>query len=680
MSRGTHFLIGLLALFAVPATSHAATLIWPVSAGCTTTLQACVDAAFDHDRIEIATDGPIIEGVAMHARSLTLEAAAGFSPVFRGVGIIANNSGSNGDLTVRIKGLRFEDGFVTATYAGTGTAIFDLRDLVLTRAPGATGHAIQVIAYSGIVEADLYNNRIRGRPLSNNDGLIRLAADGGTLNARAFYNQVDSTASAATDGAGILVDVKAMGAQPGAGTIKLHANQVRGSFSRAGIFVSEGLFSSTPSPFDVRLYSNVVVGNGVATGIRLTPNNGTLDAQIVNNTITRVATGISVDNWDGASTPVVEGLARNNLVRANTAMFVNPGIATGLVNDYNLFNGATTNFTPGPNTITSPAGLVSDSQPRLSATSPAIDAADSSTLGFGILFNALPITDADGLRRFKRMTTGSKADIGAFEYGDLNLMHRTRPNAHMSTIDDPALNGRPDVNLFGVPNFNGAGASGLPFLQPYGFWYPSPQWSLYHQDTSIAMPDGVIFNLFAPAAGSGNIRHTTTIDSVSAFSSQIDSTDLDNQPDMIVLVAQNWSAGGVYNPHHVGVFTFGWGGDLKWHVGNLDQAPMPAGTGFSVYFQQPSPNAFRVSAPLASTAVVLDHPLLNDTPCARIMVTRMWPGSALSGGFDVFYRDDIQRWTIFNFAAVPVGTMFNVLVDPGQVAECTDRIFANGYE
>src|SRR5690606_38861593 len=123
------------------------------------------------------------------------------------------------------------------------------------------------------------------------------------------YNHVTSTGAGNVEGAGILVDV----AGGGGGTMKLHGNQVRGGFWRAGIYVSEGLFTSTPSSFAARIYSNLVVGNGIdgGTGIGLTPKDGTIDAQVVNNTVTRVRTALSVSNWQDAVTPVVDGLVQN---------------------------------------------------------------------------------------------------------------------------------------------------------------------------------------------------------------------------------------------------------------------------------------------------------------------------------------------------------------------------------
>src|SRR5690606_331591 len=104
--------------FGFAAQADAATRTRPGDPGCTTTLQACVDAATAGDRIEIATDGPITESIALHARSLTLTAADGYTPQFLGTGIIANDSGGGGgDIDVRLSRLRFTNGYVTATYS-----------------------------------------------------------------------------------------------------------------------------------------------------------------------------------------------------------------------------------------------------------------------------------------------------------------------------------------------------------------------------------------------------------------------------------------------------------------------------------------------------------------------------------------------------------------------------------
>jgi hypothetical protein len=112
----------LAALLAGPAQA-ATTYTWPGAAPCAGTLQACIDAASDGDRVEIATAGPITENIAMHSRSLTIAAAYGYSPLFSNAGILADSTSGSADMQVGISGLRFSHGFVTVNYFGTGTAL-----------------------------------------------------------------------------------------------------------------------------------------------------------------------------------------------------------------------------------------------------------------------------------------------------------------------------------------------------------------------------------------------------------------------------------------------------------------------------------------------------------------------------------------------------------------------------
>jgi hypothetical protein len=158
----------------------------------------------------------------------------------------------------------------------------------------------------------------------------------------------------------------------------------------------------------------------------------------------------------------------------------------------------------------------------------------------------------------------------------------------------------------------------------------------------------------------------------------------------MLFVTQDYGASAVYNPHDVGVRyvpTSTSTGD--WFIVNLDRTPtgpMPVGAGFSVYAQAASPNAFRVTKVAGvdgSNTIPLDHPLLNDVACAQPAVTRVDTGTAVTGGhFDVYYDDSSDRWKIHAYEAggIVPGTQFNVLVDPAQVAACTDVIFADGFD
>ena len=675
------FYLCLLAFVLLPAAAIATTRTWPGAAPCATTLQACVDGATNGDRIEIATNTAIAEDISLYNRSLTLTATDGYTPNFGPNHWLSITSAPvAGDLNVSISHLSFSDGYVFANYNGAGTATYDLRELTLTRTGSDTANYIEVDANNGTTNATLYGNRLAGVPSSLNSGLIQLNSAGATLNANAYYNHVTSTSAASVNGAGIFVDVHANGGTGGGGTIKLHGNEVRGGFYRAGIFVSEGLFTTTASTVTARVYNNVSIcadaSSTGGSGIGFVANNGSIDAQAINNTVSRCYYGISATQWfGGTASASIGGPFSNNLVVAYNGLALAPSVPGSRSNDYNLINATTSLVAYGSHTITAPAQLVLDTQPRLRAGSPAIDAADSATLGFGLLFNGLPTNDADGLRRFK----GSTADIGAYESGDVNFTHTARSNTifgNSSDIDNTALNANPAAVLIATPNYNIGLVGGVSYDHPFGAYFPSPQWSLFNQDSATAMPLGTHFDVMVPASGGGSFIHTSTASSIGGYATTVSDSSTDNLSDRIVLVTQNWTAGGasLYNPHPVGVY---YGGDSKWHIANLDGSTMQQPLGFNVYAQEPSPNAWRATA-LAGNEIRLDHPLLDNTPCARPQATRLLGASFISANFDLNYS--FGKWYIEGYSGIAAGEQFHVVIDPAQVFDCTDRIFADGLQ
>jgi hypothetical protein len=203
---------------------------------------------------------------------------------------------------------------------------------------------------------------------------------------------------------------------------------------------------------------------------------------------------------------------------------------------------------------------------------------------------------------------------------------------------------------------------------------------LFNQDFTNPMPANAHFDVFVPGGGGGSFIHASSASNISGYGTVITNSSTDGLADRIVLVTQNWSAGGaaLYNPHPVGVF---YGGDAKWHIANMDGATMQQPLAFNVYAQEPSPNAFRVTATSANLAggdLRLDHPLLDGIACARPQVTRLLGGGPIAGNFDVYYTDG--KWYIYGYSGIALGEQFHVLIDPEQVFDCTDRIFADAFQ
>jgi hypothetical protein len=670
----------IVAALAAAPLAAATTLTWPGSPGCTGTLQACVEASGAGDTIEIATDTPVDESLSFGDRSLTLTSApyhhASLAP---GRSIDGTTSAAAGVVAVSISKLRLRDGRIALSYGGAATATYDLRELDIAQSIGGATANIRIASSSGTVTATVYHNRVQATPASLNSGLIELAPRGATMNAFAAFNTLVRADRTNSDGAAIFVDVTAFAGTPGSGYFAAFGNEVRGAFNRSGIFFSEGLFSSTASTFSARAYMNAIVcGGDVGQGVGFVASNGSVDVQAINNTVVGCDTGVSALLWDGGATGTFSGPVWNNLIVGARGLEFASTATAAVTNDYNLINAGSNNATLGSHTITAPAALSSSAPPRLAATSPAIDAADGTTLAFGIIDNGFPVLDADGLRRLKL----GGADIGAYEYGDVTFEHTaTAANVfgNVTVLDTPATNGVAAALLFPTRKE----IYGLGTHDPrFGLWYSAPSWTIYYEDFTQTIETGAAWNVFVPAAGDGAFVHMGSAANTSGSSTTIDNTMTNGVANRIVLVRHDWTRDGVYLDHPVGVFYSGSGSGGRWNIGTLDATAMPIGMGFDVYAQPPSPNAFRIDAPTGSNGVQIDHPLINGVACADVHVTRVYDPAfpAQTVDFDVEYYSGSGTWNLMSAEGFVGATAFNVVIDPAQVEACTDRIFADDFD
>ncbi|MEO5559396.1 MAG: hypothetical protein ABIO49_06280, partial [Dokdonella sp.] len=381
----------------------------------------------------------------------------------------------------------------------------------------------------------------------------------------------------------------------------------------------------------------------------------------------------------------------NNLLSGNILNLALANSGSGTIsNDHNLlYDGSLSGAVAGAGTITTDPKLRgAPGNPWLNATSPAIDVADSVALDSVLTSAAIARVDGAGLRRFKG---GSNlADIGALEFGDTTSLHRVHnatPSAY-SQIDDASLNSLPFHFPQITSNWNPDGASGLYNTHPTSLIYSDVinRWSVRNEDLA-AQQDDARFNVFSPAYGNGNFDHVVTADNLAGDATTLSAIGaLHNHPDRILLVTRDSldPDGSIYDDvHPFGVFYFSFGGPGDWFISHFDSTGMNVGGGYHVYWQEPSANAFMHTTTAGNSVgdyTVLDHPLLNGHECARFHVTQGIGGSVFNAHqTGVFY---FGRWAIFNQdgTAIPEGTTFHVVADAQQVFECSDVIFANGFE
>lgn len=673
----------LMALALAAGSAHATTRTWPGAAPCDGTLQGCIASSGDGDIVEVASNSVIDESLSFGV-PLTLRAAGGYGPQLALDRVISVNAAIDGDYA--IEGFTLQRGFVSVTHTA-GDASVRVRH-VRVLAPMATGPA-QISLYNSAAAPFAYDIGENDLAFTwdTYDGAIHAAlqvldTQAGSSSGRIHENRIDAAGAWST---GVLVS----------SNNRTHATRIDGNWIRGGnaygsIDLRQGNVGGGGA-LTAYVINNVVTRLHQpydAYGIKAEANAGSLVLQAFNNSVTGAYSGVNVY---AASGTTLGGRIANNLLAGNilNLSYSNSG-SGGAGNDHNLlFDGSTSGITPGTGTVTTdPLLRGGPANPWLDAGSPAIDAADSTGLSSALASAGLARVDGAGLRRFKGTTNA--ADIGALEYGDTTFLHRTEnpPPAIYSALDDASVNAQASRRPQLTANWNPDGSAGLYWNHPVSALYSDidAKWSVRDEDLA-AFGNDVRFDVFAPAGGNGNLAHVATAANVSGYATRLAASGLDNEPDRILLVTRNSldPGGSVYDDTHpAGVFYFTLGGPGAWFVSHLDSTVMGEGGGYNVYWQEPSANAYRhlaTAANIAGNYTLLDHPLLNGHRCARPHVTQS-AGQGVYNGHQVGVWYTGSRWSVFNQdgAAMPVNAEFDVIVDARQVFECSDVIFADGFD
>lgn len=652
----------LFVLLVVATGDAGATLrIWPGATPCDTTLQACIQAAAVNDTVQVQSDTPIDEDLGI-SKPLTLTAAPGYHPVLAaGHGVsVYYGPGAGIGWNFTIDGFGFVDGgFGLRSYSGDAHVTVRHLDIHATAA-AYVGGVVGIDNFgTGHLFFTIEDNRIR---LDDTTGLQAVAvtsASGSTFQGSVHDNRIESLSPASDTG--ILIS----GTQASAPSLLVYSNQMSGN-------LQEGFYAWVGDPSKLILANNVIrtTLTDFSDGVSLISGSSTadaFDASIFNNTVVGFDTGIFA-NGSG-----IGGRMSGNLLAYNITQAIHLQSAV-LPEDHTLFyaNGGPAPTLGAGSMVADPKFRRGVADLRLSAGSPAIDAADSTALATLLTDVSIPQIDADGLRRFKGAS--SLADIGAFEYGDSALIASVTA-ANGGLIDSTALNGssgaRPqltqDLNpdSYAAPAYH-AGMTGM--------YYNGSRFGIAAESNGGTPTAGSAYNVFAPAPGNGVLLHTSAAGNVSGFTTEIDDAYLNGQQNRIVLATHR--AAPLFN-HPFGLY-YGFG---HWFIIQLDaqtgDPDFPAGVDFHLYAQDPSLNAFAMTAPASATSVVIDHPLLNDEPCGRVYVT---DGNLDPHPIEVRFEQD--RWRIANVdgSTIPAGANFDVVVDEAATGFCRyDHIFHDGF-
>jgi len=150
-------------------------------------------------------------------------------------------------------------------------------------------------------------------------------------------------------------------------------------------------------------------------------------------------------------------------------------------------------------------------------------------------------------------------------------------------LTHPSIDGDPDALVLVAPYPNGGDAKDPAYDHNIGVWYEfgdQKKWAIFNQDRT-AVPSGAAFKVVLPQASRGFV-HRAEPSNTQGHISYLDDSLINQKPDAVVSVAQNWNpgeTGGVYNNHPVGVR---YDNDVEaWTVYNKDGVPIPNGAAFN---------------------------------------------------------------------------------------------------
>lgn len=283
----------------------------------------------------------------------------------------------------------------------------------------------------------------------------------------------------------------------------------------------------------------------------------------------------------------------------------------------------------------------------------------------------IPIVTAAPIHVEKMATLSSAAAVGLPGVRFVHSATNSNTAFNWTTLDHPLLNSNPNAIFLVTQNWNPGGVGSTYNNNEIGVYYVSGQWHVFNQNTGNPMPVGADFNIFIPDAGSHVFTHTAITGNIFGNYTVINHPLLNNNPNALIMVTQNWNPGGVggiYNNHPIGVFYATSSG--RWCISNYDGAAMPTNAGFNIVVANPASTAFVHQATASNISLhttTVDHPLLNGNPNAIVLVTQNYNPGGVGGTYNshpigVYYSSG--KWRIFNQDAVnmPTNASFNVLV------------------
>lgn len=250
-------------------------------------------------------------------------------------------------------------------------------------------------------------------------------------------------------------------------------------------------------------------------------------------------------------------------------------------------------------------------------------------------------------------------------YTNYTLLDHSDLNSNPNAI--PIINHRYNVGSEHVSYVN----------QKQGVWYSTvaKKWTIFNQNKS-SFKENSAYNVLIPGPDMKSFIHTTTASNVKYDYTIIDDNSINNNPNSIILVNDNYS--NKYNIHILGVSFHQATG--KWRIYNLDGEDMPEGLKFSVVVAingQANYGSLWHTATVSNITnnrTMITNPNLDNNPDAIIFVTQKYTTSLTNNvkHIGVYYSGG--KWQIYNETNGSVnsdfdmteGSVYNVIYFPNK--------------
>ena len=237
-----------------------------------------------------------------------------------------------------------------------------------------------------------------------------------------------------------------------------------------------------------------------------------------------------------------------------------------------------------------------------------------------------------------------------------------------TALTHPELDGNPDARILVTQILIDSAGNTYNNREIGVFYNDANKWAIFNENMD-AMPDGASFNILI-LNNDNSILQTATSANIIDATTQIDNPALNNNPNAIIYVTQNWNGGGalgVFNTSKMS--TYYNPATQRWTVFGEDHAAMVDGSKYNVYFGSSHFVHKTMASNLSADLTKFDNPLVNRDPGACVFILHNWnPFGSGTTAYDkkvgVYHNGSV--WGIYteDGSDIPENIYFNVAVAP----------------